>query len=137
MVGAYEIRKHIGIDTSDSSNQLNESPITPPVVPPRRDLKPTVSRRPNSIRHSITRPLSSFFGSNYSESNRGSMVGSIGSHDGSLNNSPVTPSVKQNRLNLILDPSPPPLMTKEQSRNEIAMVRNALRQNAYSRVIYK
>ena len=133
----YENAKD-NVDTADSHDKISKSPLkTPPVVPPRRDLKPTINRRPISIHNAITRPISSFFGSNYSESNRGSFVGSIGSRSPSQHgHSPFTPSSKQRGFNFILDPSPPAIMTRKQSRDEIAMVRNALKQNAYARVMY-
>ena len=111
---------------------------SPPAVPPRRDLKPLIRRKSLSFSHAITRPISSFFGSTTSESHRGSFNGSVASGSPSLyassTLSPYTPSMKQKGFNFVLDPSPPAVMTRKQSRDEIAMVRNALKQNAYSRV---
>ena len=126
-------------DTVDSDN-LAGSSITPrPILPPRRDLKPEDYRRPISVSHSFTRPLSSLFGSNHSESNRGSVVGSIGTGSPNLyspsTHSPYTPAMRQKVFNFVLNPSPPAVMTRKQSRDEVAMVRNAFKQNAYSRVI--
>ena len=113
--------------------------LSVPAVPPRRDLKPSSNRRPTSVSHSITRPLNSIFGSSTGESNRGSFSGSFGSGSPSpyilSTSSPYTPSNRgQKGFNFVLDPSPPALMTRKQSRDEIAMVRHALKQNAYARV---
>ena len=124
-------------DYGDSDSSIPTAQLSVPTVPPRRDLKPNSHRRPVST---TTRPLNSWFGSN-KESNRGSFSGSFGSGSPSPYNpstsSPYTPSMRGHKgFNFVLDPSPPALMTRKQSRDEVAMVRHALKQNAYSRVSF-
>ena len=120
-------------DFGDEYGGISSAQLTVPVIPPRRDLKP------HSISHSISRPLNSLFKSSTGESNRGSFSGSFVGGPSSpyiaSTSSPYTPSTRgQRSFNFVLDPSPPPLMTRKQSRDEVAMVRHALKQNAYSRV---
>ena len=120
-------------DFGDEDGGISSAQLTVPVIPPRRDLKP------HSISHSISRPLNGLFKISSDGSNRGSFSGSYvgGSSSPYLasTSSPYTPSTRgQRSFNFVLDPSPPPLMTRKQSRDEVAMVRHALKQNAYSRV---
>ena len=128
------------IDYAEVNNRPGGSSqvSTVPVIPPRRDLKPTDTRRPISGTYSFSRPLSSIFGSSYNGSRKGSISGSIGSISPSIyspsTHSPYTPSMRLKGFNFVLDPSPPAIMTRKQSRDEIAMVRNALKQNAFTRV---
>ena len=129
------------IDYAEVNNRPGGSSqvSTLPVIPPRRDLKPTDTRRPISGTYSFSRPLSSIFGGSYG-SRKGSISGSIGSVSPSIyspsTHSPYTPSMRQKGFNFVLDPSPPAIMTRKQSRDEIAMVRNALKQNAFTRVTF-